>query len=618
MSDDTYTSRVLISWIWHGYLKKYKWLLALAIMFMVIEGSTVGALSYLMQPMFDDVFVAGNEDALVFVAVGMLVVFTTRGFSAMMQKLLLNRASLLTSADLRQALLNKLMTQDGSFHKDHPPGYLIQRIQGDVGAVNNLWKAIMTGAGRDVISLIALLAVAINIDWRWTAVTCFGIPLLLVPISMAQRYVRQRARISRDLSAGLATRLDEVFHGIVPVKLNALERYQSNRYRSKSRDFVRNQTRAAVGSAIIPGMIDLMAGIGVMGVILYGGTEIISGEKTVGQFMSFFTAIGLAFDPMRRLGAISGVWQQAAASVERVKGLMDAPVLLTSPANPVPPPKGLPEITLNDVSLSYGDAQVLHGLTMVAKSGETTALVGASGAGKSTVFNLLTRLIDPQEGQVKIGGIEARDMALPALRGLFSVVTQEALLFDDTLRENILLGRTDVSDEQLKTVLDAAHVSDFLPKLEFGLDTQVGPRGSALSGGQRQRVVIARALLRDTPILLLDEATSALDAQSEKVVQAALDRLTGGRTTIVIAHRLSTIRNADKIIVMDRGKVVDQGTHDSLLEGGGIYADLYRLQFEDGKTVIDPDGQAALAAIEPTIADPQDGWLARVRYRLFG
>jgi ATP-binding cassette subfamily B protein len=291
---------------------------------------------------------------------------------------------------------------------------------------------------------------------------------------------------------------------------------------------------------------------------------------------------------MRRLGAISGLWQVAAAAIERIKELLDAPILLVSPENPLAAPSGIPEVSLKDVSLSYGDAQVLRSLSMTAEAGKTTALVGASGAGKSTIFNLLTRLVDPQDGVVSIGGISVRDLALADLRGVFSVVSQEALLFDETLRENILLGRTDVSDAQLKQVLDDSHVSDFLGNLSEGLDTPVGPRGSALSGGQRQRVVIARALLRDTPILLLDEATSALDAQSEQVVQQALERLASGRTTLVIAHRLSTIRNADKIIVMDKGQIVDTGSHEELLTRGGLYADLYNLQFRDGKTVSDP------------------------------
>ena len=296
--------------------------------------------------------------------------------------------------------------------------------------------------------------------------------------------------------------------------------------------------------------------------------------------MAFFTAIGLAFEPLRRLGAVSGVWQVAAASIERIKELMETP-LLRDPETPAPAPQGVPGIALRDVTLSFGEAEVLRGLTLTAEPGKTTALVGPSGAGTSTVFNLLTRLADPAAGGVEIGGVRVDALRLADLRGMISVVSQEALLFDETLRENIVLGR-DVSDEALNAALDAAHVSDFLPRLENGIDTRVGVRGSGLSGGQRQRVAIARALLRDTPILLLDEATSALDAASEAVVQEALERLSKGRTTLVIAHRLSTVRSADKIVVMDHGRVVDEGTHEALIAREGPYRDLYRLQFEQG------------------------------------
>ena len=275
------------------------------------------------------------------------------------------------------------------------------------------------------------------------------------------------------------------------------------------------------------------------------------------------------------------------------------------------------DITLEDVTLSFGETEVLHGLSLTAKAGETTALVGASGAGKSTIFNLLTRLLDPTTGTVRIGGVATTEMAIPDLRTLFSVVSQEALLFDETLRENIVLGREDVTDEALQSALDAAFVSDFLPQLEHGLETRVGPRGSALSGGQRQRVVIARALLRNTPVLLLDEATSALDAQSEQVVQDALDSLSEGRTTLVIAHRLSTIRNADKIIVMDRGRAVDQGTHEELLARGGIYADLYRLQFKDGKIVSDRK-RGILRRSDKAAEESQPNLLQRIGQHFFG
>lgn len=613
MSDSTTgaKSSTLLIWLWRNYLHRHIGWLLVAVAFMTIEGSMLGALSYMMQPMFDDIFIGGETGAITWVALAVLGIFTLRAASAVTQQVVLTRISQRTAADLRLDLLARAMRQDGAFHQAHPPGFLIQRVQTDVNAINQVWRAVITGAGRDAVSLVALMAVAISVDWRWTLVTLIGVPVLFLPVALIQRFVRSQARSARDLGAALSTRLDEIFHGIVPIKLNGLERYQQRQYGDKTEAFVDAEVRAAFGSAAIPGLIDIMAGVGFMAVLIYGGGEIISGEKTVGQFMSFFTAMGLTFEPVRRLGSVSGLWQVAAAAIERIKELMDAPIRLTSPAKPVPAPKGLPDITLRDVSLSYGSAAALRGLTLTAEAGKTTALVGASGAGKSTIYNLLTRLVDPQKGRVAVGGVDVRQMELGALRGLFSVVSQDALLFDETLRENILLGRTDVSDAQLKKVLDAAHVTDFLPKLSNGLDTPVGPRGSALSGGQRQRVVIARALLRDTPILLLDEATSALDAQSEKVVQAALDKLSGGRTTLVIAHRLSTIRNADKIVVMDRGQVVDEGTHEDLLARGGIYADLYRLQFQDGKTLVDPQGRATPAPVPVENTPPRSGWLRR-------
>ena len=604
MSESNQSSKELLAWLWRGYLRKHTSLLAVAVVFMIIEGSMLGALAYMVEPMFDDVFVAGDRGMLFVVGIVLICIFVVRAFSGVLQKVLLARISERTAAEVRSDLLSHMMKQDGAFHQSHPPGYLIQRVQTDVAQINNVWRAIITGAGRDAIGLVVLLGVAINVDPIWALLACVGIPMMVLPAALAQRFVRDRAREARDLGASLATRLDEVFHGIVQIKLNAAEDYQSHQYRSLTRQYVRTQVRTIFGSAAIPAMVDIMSGLGFMAVILYGGSEIIAGEKTVGQFMSFFTAMGFAFDPMRRLGAISGLWQVAAASIERLKELLEAPVLLTSPANPKPPPKGTPSIVLDKVSLSYGETEVLDQLSLTAEAGQTTALVGASGAVKSTIFNLITRLIDPTAGKVLIGGVGTAEMALPELRKLCSVVTQESLLFDETLRENILMGREGISDEDLKDVLDAANVSDFLAKMPKGLDTQVGPRGSALSGGQRQRVVIARALLRDTPILLLDEATSALDAQSEHVVQEALDKLASGRTTLVIAHRLSTVRGADKIIVMDRGRVVDEGTHDELLDRGGIYADLYRLQFEDGKTVSDSRSIKPAQRSAPDTAEP--------------
>ena len=573
----------LLIWLWRRYLAVHWRWLVLALILMAIEGGTLGLFAAMMQPMFDDIFVKGQTASLWFVGFGVMGIFIARAITSVSQKVILTRINETSSGAIRADLLAHVMQLDGSFHQANPPGTLIERVQGDVGAVGLVWSGLITGLGRDLISVITLFSVAIWVDWRWTLIALVGVPLLIAPSLLVQRYIRKRAKLSREIAGRMSTRLDEVFHGIAPIKLNGLEPYQSARYGALITQRIRTETRAALGTAAIPGLIDIMTGIGFLGVLFYGGSEIIAGQKTVGQFMSFFTAISLAFEPLRRLGNISGVWQTAAASIERIRALLAIRPKLTSPAQPATIPPGVPEIALHDVHMAYGDLGVLHGVSFTAQAGKTTALVGASGAGKSTIFSLLTRLADAQSGTVTINGVASTALDLPTLRGLFSVVTQDALLFDETLRDNILLGR-DVTDAHLTRVLQAAHVADFLPALPNGLDSPAGPRGSNLSGGQRQRIAIARALLRDTPVLLLDEATSALDTKSESIVQTALEQLSQGRTTLVIAHRLSTVRNADKIVVLDKGRVADQGTHDELLARGGLYADLYTMQFKDQPT----------------------------------
>jgi len=581
VTDAAVNPRGLLAWVWRRYLSKHWPLLIVAMVFMALEGAMFGALSYMMKPMFDRVFVGGDGDAILWVGLVFFGIFLVRALASIVQKVLLTRISQLSVADIRQDLLAHLMVLDTAYHQVHSPGYLMQRVEGDVDAISKVWRTIITGAGRDVIALVSLFAVAISVDWRWTAVALLGAPILVAPSMILQRYVRKKARRARDVAAHLSERLNEAFHGIIPVKLNALEQYQSARYRALTEERVKVETGSALGQATIPGMIDIMAGLGFMGVLFYGGSEILSGEKTVGDFMAFFTAIGLAFEPLRRLGNVAGVWQVAAAGIERIRQILETEPELRSPAKPLSAPQGVPQVALKDVSLTYGDTDILRGCSFVAEAGQTTALVGPSGAGKSTVFNVLTRLVDPSHGDVTIGDVPVGAMNLKDLRGLFSVVSQEALLFDDTVLENILLGQTEVSDTDLQNALDAAHVSDFLPQLSDGLNTPVGPRGSALSGGQRQRVAIARAILRNRPILLLDEATSALDTTSEAKVQAALDELSKGRTTLVIAHRLSTVRNADKIVVMDGGRVIEQGTHDTLIGASGTYAALHQMQSRD-------------------------------------
>ena len=579
---DAYASRKLLGRLWRGYLSPHKWTMAVAGLFMVIEGSTLAALSWMLKPLFDRVFVAGDADAIWWVGGAILSLFVIRAVTLIVNRSLLTRVAMKTSTSMQTDLLAHVLTLDGPFFQSNPPGALIERVQGDTIAVQSVWQVLITGIGRDAVALASLFGVALAIDPGWTLTALVGAPLLILPSHAVQRYIRRKTGHVRGEAAKRATRLDEIFHGITAVKLNRMEGYQLSRFRQIVDGIVRAEVKTAASRATIPALIDIVTGLGFFGVLLLAGPEITRGERSVGEFMSFFTAMSLAFQPLRRLGDMAGTWQIAAASLERLYKLFDTRPAIVRAANPVTTRPADTGIRFENVRLSYGENPVLRGLSFAAEPGKTTAIVGPSGAGKSTVFNLLTRMVDPGAGRIAIGGVEIGTFDLAALRDLFSVVTQDATLFDETIRENVLLGRSDVPEAALKAALDAAHVSAFAETLPEGLETPAGPRGSGLSGGQRQRVAIARALLRDAPILLMDEATSALDAASEALVQDALDRLSKGRTTLVIAHRLATVRGADKIVVMDRGEVVEEGTHEALIARNGLYAGLCRLQFSDG------------------------------------
>ena len=568
----------LLGWIWHDHLRARTGALLVAFGLMAVEGAMVGALSYLIRPLFDQVFLGTDRSVVVWVALAVAGVFILRALAGFGQRVIMARLAEGFTSDLQDSLLRHVMTLDLAFLQANPPGALIERLRGDAAAVRALWSPILTALGRDVVSLAALLGVALWVDWRWTLIAGIGVPLLVLPLGLLQARVRATARTAREAAAGLSTRLDEIFHGLTTIQLTGHQAAEAARYRRALDGYIKVQMRSETAAAAIPAMIDVVAAVGFAGVMLVGGLQIMSGEKTLGEFMSFFLAMAMVFEPLRRLGSVSGYWAQARASLDRMRGLLDHPATVVAPAEPRPMPEVF-GVELDAVSFAYGDAPVLQGASFTAEAGQTTALVGPSGAGKSTVFHLLTRMADPQSGAVRIGGVDLRDLDPAALRARISVVAQDTALFDEPIADNVQMGAQDQSAQALTQALKAAHAADFVQALPQGLQTAAGPRGSALSGGQRQRVSIARAMLRNAPLLLLDEATSALDAQSEVAVTDALARLGRGRTTIVIAHRLATVRDADKIVVLDHGRVVDQGRHDELLARGGLYADLYRLQF---------------------------------------
>jgi subfamily B ATP-binding cassette protein MsbA len=581
-SDRPYTSRELFRRYFRGYLRPHLGVMVLAFLIMMVEGSTLGLLSYMLKPLFDVVFAEGGLDMLVWVGGAIMGLFLLRAVTSVLGRWLLARINQRAAGAMQVDLVRHLLTLDAGFYHEHSPGKLIERVQGDTMAAQGAAVLVIGGVGRDVVSLVGLFVVAILIDPLWTAAALVGAPLLLLPAYVLRRYLRRKAMLTREQSGLRATRLDEIFHGIQSVKLNRMESYQASRFQRIIDTIVRAEVKTALGRAAMPALVDVITGLGFFAVLMLGGAEVASGERTTGEFMSFFTAMALTFQPIRRLSDLAGQWQVAEASLERIFTLFDTrPSGTRPPQSRARPGSGAPEIRFENVSFSYPDRPVLDGLSFTAEAGKVTALVGSSGAGKSTVFQLISALIEPQAGRILIGGVDVQDLSLFDQRALLASVSQDAALFDETLRENLLLGRTGHDPDRLLQVLQDAEATSFVSALPLGLDTPVGTRGSTLSGGQRQRVAIARALLADAPVLLLDEATSALDTRTELAVSAALSRARSDRTTLVIAHRLSTVKGADKILVLDRGRLIEEGSHDALMARRGLYAQLQEAQLRD-------------------------------------
>ncbi len=562
--------------LWTEHVRRYWPVLLLAVILMSLEGAAIGAFAWLVQPLFDTLFTSGSMEGVTWVALMVGALFLLRATAGFFQRILVVGVGLRVVAGLQRRILDHLLTLDMAFFQTNPPGALIERTRGDTSALQSVSSAALMSLGRDAITLVSLLTVMLYTDWRWTLFALLGVPALILPLLAVQAFIKRTAIAARAAAAGLSTRLDEIFHGIQTIKLNRLEQHERARFKDEIAAYLRPSIRAQIGVASNPAMIDIIAALGFVVVLYVGGQDIIDGEKTLGEFMSFFTALGLLFEPLRRLSSIAGQVQTAGASLERIYDVLETKPTITDVKNAKPLSAG--DVTFDNVHFAYGDAPVLRGLTFTATAGQTTALVGASGAGKTTVFAALTRLLDASEGTIAIGGTPIIQAETASLRDTIAVVGQETALFDESIAANIRMGALDATDAEVEQAAQAAEVMEFAQYLPNGLNTLVGPRGSGLSGGQRQRVAIARAMLKSAPILLLDEPTSALDAKSEKLVGAALDRLAEGRTTLVIAHRLSTIRNADKIIVMDQGRVIEEGTHDELLSQNGAYARLHAMQ----------------------------------------
>ena len=574
-----YSQSQLFKWIWSDYLKDYKVMIIIAIVLMIIEGITFGLLSYFIEPMFDQVFAKGDHTAIKWVSLSVAGIFILRAFSAFFNKLVTIYIGQKVVAAIQKNMVRHLLTFSPNFFQENSPGSLIERVRGDTAVVERIWATVLAGSFRDLIAVFSLLIVAISIDPIWAMIALLGAPLLIIPVFFLRKLIQKTSRNSRSAAADLATRLDEIFHGISSIKLINGEKREHSKFANRLNKFVTNSISSEAGVAAIPSLMDIIAGIGFVGVLTYGGYQIIEGTKTVGEFMSFFTAIALLFEPIRRLGTIGGAWQTVFTNFERIRNIFDLDAdIVPSQTNQPKDVNFTNDIKFDNVHLSVNEKDILRGITFTAQAEKTTAIVGPSGAGKTTLFNLIGRLIDPDKGNVEIGNISVKDISLEELRHNLSYVSQDSWLFDESIEENIKIGNPNASPDDYKKAIISANANDFIDEMPNKEKTPVGPRGSNLSGGQRQRIAIARAILRNTPILLLDEPTSALDNEAESQITKTISSLSGGRTTLIIAHKISTIKDSDHIIVLDNGLIIDQGTHSDLIDRCETYKSLYEIE----------------------------------------
>ena len=571
----------LFKWFWSLYVREHFGLLFTALIFMSIEGSMLGLLSYSIKFLFDNVLVSKDTSSILIVAVVIFSIFSIRAIAGFVHRLLTVNVCQKIIKVIQDRMVAHLLNMDVGFHQKNSPGILMDRVRADSKALSeSVGEAFMT-VGRDGFSLISLLAVVFFIDWKWSLIAFLGIPFLVLPILLLQGLVRSRAGENRDYESKANVRLDEIFHGITDIKLNRAEGRERNKFFDILQLTHKVRLRLEAGMAGIPAMIDVIAAIGFLAVMVFGAIDITSGSKTIGEFMSFFTAMALIFEPLRRLSNVSGNIQVAMASLERVFKIFEEKSSIVFPTlSSVEKKFDKIGIEFDSVHFSYEDKKVLENITFGIEEGTSNAIVGYSGSGKTTLFNLITRLIDPNSGLIKLNGINIKDLCLKDLRSLISVVRQDGMVFDETILENIRFGKPTASDVEIREAAKMAYVDEFTNELKDGLNTVVGPRGSTLSGGQRQRISIARAFLRASPLLLLDEPTSALDSKSEELIQKSLSNLAKHSTTITIAHRLSTIVDSDKVLVLDNGKIVGQGKHSKLLLENSLYSNLFKSQVE--------------------------------------
>ncbi|CDD09770.1 putative lipid A export permease/ATP-binding protein MsbA [Phascolarctobacterium succinatutens CAG:287] len=562
------------------YIKPYwKRGLAAGICTIIAAGGTA-YLPFVIKDMVDQVLSEKNTTMLNWIVLSIIVVFVIRGIAYYGQSYLMNYVGQRVIIDIRKAVFEKLQRLSMSFYDKHKTGTIMSYVTNDVSALQSAMVDNVVEMITETVILVASIVMMIYLDWKLFLVTFATFPVVLFFIDSFGKRIRKSGSRIQEAAADITSVLQEVASSPRVIKSFVREGYEVDRFdKENMNNFRANMKYAQLSSTLTP-TIEFVAAVGVSIILWYGGNSVINGSITAGSLVAFLTYAVNISNPIKRLSRVIGNIQKALAAAQRVFDVLDLPEDIKNAPDAKALPKVKGDVRFNDVSFAYNEnEEVLSHVSFEVKPGEMVAFVGPSGAGKSTVASLLPRFYDAINGSITIDGQDIRKVTLDSLREQVGIVPQETVLFNGSVYDNILYGRLDATREEVEAAAKAANAHDFIMQLPDGYETMLGDRGMNISGGQRQRISIARAILKNPQILILDEATSALDTESERVVQEALDRLMVGRTSFVIAHRLSTIKNADKIMVLEKGQLIEQGNHDELMAMDGLYAHLYKIQY---------------------------------------